>query len=147
MRAPLDHSAHKGRRRANADGPNALACHFASDHQRYRGSHHPARSEGRSTVHTTHPRRSTAPPTLTYRLPVWHGWAVLPDPTREYGGLTPTPPGLRARVVIGDAREIADHTARGLAAALADCSGYQVHGTDPYGLAAVSGVLAVLLGR
>ncbi|MEU2428691.1 hypothetical protein ABZ611_04075 [Streptomyces sp. NPDC007861] len=147
MRALLDLTTDKGRRRANADGPDALAHHFACDHQRCRVSHHPARSEGRSTVHTTHLRRSTTPPTVTYRLPVWHGWAALPVPTQEYGGLTRAPRGFRARIVISDARDIGDHTARELAAALTDCSDYQVHGTDPHGLAAVAGLLAALLGR
>ncbi|MEV7382102.1 hypothetical protein [Streptomyces lydicus] len=147
MRAPLDCTTHEGRRRAKADGPNALAHRFASDHQQRRVSHHPGRPEGRSTVHTTHPRRTAPPPTMTYRLAVWHGWAVLPSPTREYGGLTRIPPGFRARVVIGDAHDVGDHTARELAAALADCSHYQVHGTDPHGLAAFAGLLAARLGR
>jgi hypothetical protein len=98
-------------------------------------------------MQATHPRRFAAPPTMTYRLPVSHGWAVLPAPTRELGGLTPTPRGFRARVSIGDACEIGDHTARELAAALANCAGYQVYGTDLYGLAAVESALAALLGR
>lgn len=98
-------------------------------------------------MQTTHAHRSTAAPTITYRLPVSHGWAVLPLPTRELGGLTPTPRGFRARVAIGDARDIGTHTARELAAALADCANYQVHGTDPHGLATVTAVLAALLGR
>ncbi|QDQ13127.1 hypothetical protein [Streptomyces spectabilis] len=95
----------------------------------------------------THTRRPTTSPTMTYRLPVWHGWAALPAPTREYGGLTPVPFGFRADVHIGAARDIGDQAARELAAVLADCSDYQVHGTNPYGLAIVAGRLAVLLGR
>lgn len=93
------------------------------------------------------PRRPAALPTMSYRLPVSHGWAVLPDATRELGGLTPTPEGFRARLFIGDARDIDGHTAWTLAAVLARSAGYQVHGTDPHGLAAVVGVLATLLGR
>ncbi len=146
MRAALSRTTHKSRRRSNADGPNALH-HFACDRQRRRVSHHPARSEGRPTVQTTHRRRSAASPTMTYRLSVWHGWATLPDPTREYGGFTPAPRGFRARIVIGNARDIGEYAARELAAVLAGCSGYQVQGTDPHGLAAVEAALAALLGR
>ncbi|MGW2584932.1 hypothetical protein ACWCYZ_27010 [Streptomyces virginiae] len=93
------------------------------------------------------PRRSAALPTMSYRLPVSHGWAVLPDATRELGGLTPTPNGFRARLFIGSARDIDEYTARTLAAVLARSAGYQVHGTDPGGLAVVVATLAALLGR
>ncbi|MFE2282860.1 hypothetical protein ACFXDJ_01575 [Streptomyces sp. NPDC059443] len=92
-------------------------------------------------------RRSAALPTMNYRLPVSHGWAVLPDATKELGGLMATPPGFRARLSIGGARDIDEHTARTLAAVLAHSAGYRVHGTDPHGLAAVVGTLASLLGR
>ncbi|WP_438488076.1 hypothetical protein [Streptomyces sp. S186] len=98
-------------------------------------------------MHSTHPHQTLAPPTMTYCLPVWHGWAVLPTPTREYDGLTPTPRGFRARVFIRDARDVHEHTARELSAALAHCSDYRVHGTDPHGLATAVGLLAALLGR
>ncbi|KNB52828.1 hypothetical protein [Streptomyces caatingaensis] len=96
-------------------------------------------------MHTMHPRCSTAPPTMTDHLPMWHGWAVLPVPTQQYGGLMPAPRGFGVDVFIGAARDIGDHTTRELAAAMADCSDYQV--TDPHGLAAVEVRLAALLGR
>lgn len=98
-------------------------------------------------VQTTSRRGSVASPTMTYRLPVSHGWAVLPDATREFGGLAPTPSGFRARLTIGNAFDIDEHTARILATALADCVDFRVHGTDPHGLAAVARTLATLLGR
>ncbi len=91
--------------------------------------------------------RPAALPTMSYHLPVSHGWAVLPDATREFGGLTSVPDGFRARLFIGDARDIDEYTARTLAAVLAHCAGYRVHGTDPHGLGAVTGTLHALLGR
>lgn len=98
-------------------------------------------------VPTVSRRGFVASPTMSYRLPVSHGWVVLPDATREFGGLTPTPSAFRARLTIGNAFDIDECTARTLAAVLADCVDYQVHGTDPHGLTAVARTLAALLGR
>ncbi|MER6527652.1 hypothetical protein [Streptomyces sp. NPDC001508] len=96
-------------------------------------------------MQSTHPYPRTAPPTTAYHLSTRHGWVSLPDPTREFGGLTPVPYGYRANIWIGDARDIDEHTARQLAAALVGCAFYSVRGADREGLDAVCGALAFLI--
>lgn len=71
---------------------------------------------------------------------------ALPEPTREFGGLTPVPYGYRAEIHIGGARQIDGDTARRLAAALVGCAFYSVRGTDPDGLAATAAALSNLIG-
>lgn len=92
-------------------------------------------------MHPTHPNSAAPRSVITYRLPARHGWAVLPDPTREHGGLVPAVAGVRAEVNIGAARDMDAQTAARLAAVLGPCHAYDVVGDDMDGMLLVTRAL------
>lgn len=96
-------------------------------------------------MHCTHTTIPTARNVVIYRLHVHHGWAVLPEPTREHGGITPAPAGVNAEVYIGAARDMDPHTAERLAVVLAECDVYDVIGEDMGGMILVTRALNAVL--
>lgn len=85
-------------------------------------------------MHCTHTSDPFARPVINYRLHVRHGWAVLPQPTREHGGLVPPLPGFCAKLEIGAARDMDAPTAERLATLLAACDSFHVIGDDRDGV-------------
>lgn len=78
----------------------------------------------------------------TLRLPHDRRTVWLPQPTSQYGGVLPYPPGTVLRIDIGPANHCMPERMEHLAGALTDCAEIEVVGTDPYGVAATRDALA-----
>jgi hypothetical protein len=82
---------------------------------------------------------------IRLRLPIRYGSVSTPEPTMEFGGLEPLPPGTVVVLDIGPARGCPEATAWKIAGALRLCAEVQVTGRDWQGVVDTRAQLAAAL--